>query len=113
MPVIHLRATPRPGVADAINGVRTAVAAVIGEDPAGTWCTFAPLDIAEPQIVYLDPWMLSRDATVDGAVLSAACEAAAAGLGAPVEDVWGTLSHVEPGRVFAGGGLIVSEERTR
>jgi hypothetical protein len=106
MPVIHLRATSRPGVAEAIRDVRTAVADVLGEDPSGTWCTFLPLEAAEPEIVYVDVWISSRGADVDGRVLEAACRAAAGGLRADVADVWGTVRHVEPGRIFAGGGMI-------
>ncbi len=119
MPVVHVRALQPLGggewVDRALGGIAVAVSQVLAADPGGTWCTFTALDrqsIGEGvvgldrQIVYLDLWIRSRGPQLDGRVLAAACDVAARELGVPPEDVWGTLRHVEPGRVFAGGGTI-------
>lgn len=119
MPVVHVRALQPPGggeqVDRALRGIAVDVSQALDADPDGTWCTFAALDsqsIGEEvvgldrQIVYLDLWIRSRGPELDGQVLAAACVAAARELMVPPEDVWGTLRHVEPGRVFAGGGSI-------
>lgn len=119
MPVIHLRSLAPPGgdgqVDEALRGVARAVAAALDDEPAGTWCTFTAVDrhsigerpvLDEGRIVFLDLWLRPRGTDVDRAALEAACRAAAAGLGVPLEDVWATLRPVEPGRVFAGGRLV-------
>jgi len=119
MPVVHIRALQPLGVGDGVDdvlrGIGGDVSQVLDEDPDGTWCTFAVLDRQsigqrvvglDRQIVYIDVWIRSRGPELDGRVLAAACGAAARGLGVPPEDVWGTLRHVEPGRVFAGGRSI-------
>jgi hypothetical protein len=119
MPVLHVRALPPLGGDEqldrALRGIAVDVSAVLGADPRGTWCTFTVLDrqsigeeVVGPdrQIVYLDLWIRSRGQELEGRALAAACGAAARELGVPLEDVWGTLRHVEPGRVFAGGGPI-------
>jgi len=119
MPVVHVRALQPLGggeqVDRALGGIALDVCQVLDADPGGTWCTFTALDresIGEEivgldrQIVYLDLWIRSRGAELDGRVLAVACGAAARELGVPPADVWGTLRHVKPGRVFAGGGSI-------
>lgn len=119
MPVVHVRALPPDGgpvqVDDCLRRIAQEVAAVLDADPHGTWCTFTGLDrmslgtevvTGAGQIVFVDVWIRSRDPGLDGRVLTAACAAAAGALGVPIEDVWGTLHTVEPGAVFAGGGLV-------
>jgi len=119
VPAIHLRSLP-PVDGDAqidetLRAIGRDVAEVLGDDPDGTWCTFTRVDrmsigerIVEHdgRIAYLDLWIRSRGEATDRAALEAACRAAAKGLRLPIEDVWATLRHVEPGRVFAGGGVI-------
>jgi hypothetical protein len=119
MPAIHVRGLhPAGGSAQvdrALHAIATDVAAAIGGEPSGTWCTFVAIDRmsigtdvveGDGRIVYLDLWTRSRGADTDGRALVAACEAAARELDVPAEDVWGTLRLVEPGRVFAGGALL-------
>ena len=119
MPAIHVRAlAPAGGTAQvdqALAAIAVDVAAAIGGEPSGTWCTFVVVDRmsigtrvlgGEDRIVYVDLWIRSRGAEVDRAALTAACRAAARTLDVPVEDVWGTLQRVEPGHVFAGGALV-------
>ncbi len=119
MPVVHVRALRPPGggkqIDRTLRGISVDVSHALDADTSGTWCTFAALDrqsIGEEvvgldrQIVYLDLWIRSRGPELDGRVLAAACAAAARELAAPLEDVWGTLRHAEPGRVFAGGGSL-------
>lgn len=119
MPAIHVRALPPSGgtaqVDRVLRAIATNVADTIGGEPSGTWCTFSALDrmsigtqvtSGEGRIVYVDVWIRSRGAEVDGRALTAACLAAARELQVPPEDVWGTLREVEAGRVFAGGALI-------
>jgi hypothetical protein len=119
MPVIHVRALPPSGgvaqVDRALQAIATDVAEAIGGEPSGTWCTFNPVErmtagthavLGEGRIVYLDLWLRSRGAELDGRSLTAACLAAARGFEVPLEDIWGTLRPVEPGHVFAGGSLI-------
>ncbi|MEO8476904.1 MAG: hypothetical protein ABI572_07610 [Actinomycetota bacterium] len=119
MPAVHVRAlAPAGGAAQidrALRAIATDVAATIGGEPAGTWCTFTAVDRmsigtdlvhGEGGIVYLDVWIRPRRDEDDGRALVAACLAASRELEVPVEDVWGTLRTVEAGRVFAGGGLL-------
>lgn len=119
MPVLHVRALQPLGggeqVDRALRAIAVDVSAVLDADPGGTWCTFTALDrqsigeeVVGPdrQIVYLDLWIRSRGPELDSRALAAACGAAARDLEVAPEDVWGTLRHVEPGRVFAGGGPI-------
>jgi len=119
MPVVHVRALQALGgteqVGRALRGIAADVSHVLDADPGGTWCTFTALDRQsigeevvglERQIVYLDLWIRSRGPELDGRVLAVACGAVARELGVPPEDVWGTLRHVEAGRVFAGGGSM-------
>jgi len=119
MPAIHVRGLAPTGgraqVDQALAAIAVDVAAAIGGEPRGTWCTFTIVDRmtigsdvveGEGRIVYLDMWIRSRGVEIDGRALTAACHAAARELGVPVEDVWGTLRLVEPGHVFAGGALI-------
>lgn len=119
MPAIHVRGLAPTGgrgqVDQTLASIAVDVAAAIDGEPSGTWCTFTVVDRmsigtrvveGEDRIVYLDLWIRSRGAEVDGAALTAACLAAARGLEVPPEDVWGTLHQVRPGQVFAGGSLI-------
>ncbi|HYJ59926.1 MAG TPA: hypothetical protein VE032_00500 [Actinomycetota bacterium] len=118
MPVVHVRAAPfdRGDAATTLRAVAAAVAAAVPCEERGVWCTFATIDVqtvgadvreGEGRIAYVDVWLRPRDDDEAGArALEAACRAAAAGLGLPVEDVWGTLRPVRPGRVFAGGALV-------
>jgi hypothetical protein len=121
MPVVHVRALP-PGrpVAAGLVEVARAVAAAVPCDLGSVWCTFQELAAQAVgdrvpaagegvgQIAYVDVWQRDRPADPGAAAgaLEAACRATAAWLGLPVEDVWGALHPVEPGRVFAGGGLV-------
>ena len=118
MPTIHVRAnaTDRAAAAGTLAGIAHAVAAATGGEEGNVWCTFTALDVQtvgtdvredHGRIVYVDVWIRPRDdPDAMARALEAACRAAATGLGVPVEDVWGTLRPVEPGRVFAGGGLL-------
>jgi hypothetical protein len=119
MPAIHVRGLAPTGgraqVDQTLRAIATDVAAAIGGEPSGTWCSFTAVDRmsigtrvlgGEDRIVYLDLWIRSRGAELDGGALTAACLAAARELEVPPEDVWGTLHRVEPGQVFAGGALI-------
>jgi hypothetical protein len=119
MPVIHVRALApaggEPQIDRTLRAIAADVAGVLEAEPSGTWCTFTSIDrmtigtdvvTSQGRIVYVDVWIRSRGPATDGAVLSAACRAAAGGLEVPVEDAWGTLRAVEPGAVFAGGSLI-------
>lgn len=119
MPAIHVRAlAPGGGTAQvdrALRAIATEVADAIGGEPSGTWCTFTALDRmaigtevvnGEGRIVYVDVWIRSRGAAIDGRALTAACLAAARELEVPPEDVWGTLREVASGHVFAGGALL-------
>jgi hypothetical protein len=115
MPVIHVRTTPTSGLdaASALGGIARSVAAAVPCAVDGVWCTFVPLAAQtigdrEGRIVYVDVWIRPRegDAPAAGRALEAACRAAATGFGVPLEDVWGTLRPVEPGRVFAGGAPV-------
>ena len=119
VPAVHLKSLspPRGGrqIDETLRAIAREVAASTGGEPPGTWCTFTAVDrmsIGEDittdagRIVYLDMWIRSRGADVDRDALRAACGAAASGLDVPLEDVWATLRHVQPGFVFAGGGLI-------
>lgn len=101
---------------DALARVTLRVAEEVPCERAGVWCTFQELAAetvggravdGDGRIVYVDVWMRPRDdVDAPGRALSAACHAVAEGLGVPLEDVWGALHDVEPGRVFAGGELI-------
>lgn len=118
MPVIHVRAgaADRERAPAALAAIARDVAEAVPCDVGGVWCTFQELDVqtvgaslrdGEGRIVYVDVWISPRDDP--GAAtraLTAACDATAAGLGIPVQDIWGTLRMVEPGRVFAGGALV-------
>lgn len=119
MPAIHVRSTPidRERAPAALTAIARAVAAAVPCEIDGVWCTFAALEAqtigqrateVEGRIVYVDVWMRQRDGDPPASerALEAACAAAAAGFGVPLEDVWGTLRPVEPGRVFAGGSLV-------
>ena len=119
MPVVHLRSVRPPGgdeqIDETMRGIAREVAAALGDDPKGTWCTFTVVDrmsIGEQivehggRIVYLDLWLRSRGGESDRAALEAACRAAARGLDVPIEDVWASLRLVESDRAFAGGALI-------
>ncbi len=119
MPAVHVRSLAPPGgtaqIDRALRGIATDVADTIGGEPAGTWCTFTAVDRmsigtdlvhGEGRIVYLDMWIRPRGSEDDGRALTAACLAASREFEVPAEDVWGTLRMVEPGRVFAGGGLL-------
>ncbi|MEZ5096715.1 MAG: hypothetical protein R2731_11725 [Nocardioides sp.] len=116
MPVVHIRAlrTLETDVDIVLTTTADAVARALDADPHGTWCTFAPLFgeslgtelVDYGGIAYVDVWLRARDEAQERAVLVAACRAVAGALGIPVEDVWGTLRRVEPGQVFAGGGLV-------
>lgn len=119
MPAVHIRSVAPPGGADRIDetlrAIAREVASVLGGDPSGTWCTFTAVDRSsigerivedDGRIVFVDVWLRPRGTDVDRAALVAACRAAAAGMGVPIEDVWATLRPVEPGRVFAGGAVI-------
>lgn len=115
MPVIHVRSeeADRAAAPVVLVEVARAVAGAVPCDVDGVWCTFSVLEVGTlgervveggGRIVYVDLWMRERDdAAASGRALEAACRAAAAGFGVPVEDVWGCLRPVEPGRVFAGG----------
>jgi hypothetical protein len=118
MPTIHVRATStdRGAAAETLATIARDVASATGIEPGHVWCTFSAVDVqtvgtevreGDGRIVYVDVWMRPRDdpAAMTRA-LEAACRAAAGGLGVPVEDVWGTLRPVEPGRVFAGGAML-------
>lgn len=116
--MIHVRSgeTDRAAAPVALVDVARAVAGAVPCVVAGVWCTFSAIEVGtlgdrvvegEGRIVYLDLWMRERDdARASGRALEAACRAAAAGFGVPVEDVWGSLRPVEPGRVFAGGSVV-------
>lgn len=119
MPVVHLRSLAiDAGAADsALPAIAAAVAAAAPCEPDDVWCTFQLLQsqtIGElgiagtSRIAYVDVWMRPRpeDERACLRALEAACRAAATVLGIPVEDVWGALHPVEPGRVFAGGALL-------
>ncbi len=119
MPVVHIRAlAPAGGTAQidrTLSRVADSVAEVLGTDPAGTWCTFSPVErmtlgtrvVADRgQIAYVDVWIRPRDEATDAEVLAAACGAVGIELGLPVQDVWGTLRSAEPGRIFAGGAIM-------
>jgi hypothetical protein len=119
MPAIHVRGLAPTGgraqVDRALAAIAVDVAAAIGGEPSGTWCTFTVVDRmslgtrvveGDDRIVYLDLWMRSRGEPVDGRALTAACLAVARELEVPPEDVWGTLREVAPGHVFAGGALV-------
>lgn len=119
MPVVHVRSLDPPGGAPqvdaALAAVARAVAAVVEDEPSGTWCTFTALDrmtigdqpvVDAGRVVYLDVWMRSRTPELERAALVAAAGAAAEGLGVPLEDVWATLRPVEDGRAFAGGAIV-------
>ncbi len=119
MPVVHIRSLAPAGgdveVDAALTSVARAVASAIGEEPAGTWCTFTTVDrmtlgersiVADGRIVYVDLWLRSRGEDTDRAALIAAARAASEGFGVPRDDVWATLRPVEPGRVVAGGELV-------
>lgn len=118
MPVVHVRANAvdRPSASAALAAITEAVASAVPCAPDAVWCTFTAVETQtiggaarddEGRIVYVDVWIRPRadDVSITRA-LEAACTAAAAGLGVPVDDVWGTLRPVEPLRVFAGGSLI-------
>jgi hypothetical protein len=118
MPVVHVRgkAEDRASAADVLAVMTEAIAIAVPCPPEHVWCTFTTIDRqtiggaprdGEGRIVYVDVWIHPRadDAGAATRSLEAACRSAAAGFGVPVEDVWGTLRHVEPFRVFAGGAL--------
>lgn len=117
MPVVHVRALD-PGVAgDGLGGVAAAVARSTPCDVGDVWCTLQPLAAqtigadavaAGGGIAYVDVWLRPRpdDPDAGSRALEAACRAVAELLATPVEDVWGALHPVEPGRVFAGGRLL-------
>jgi hypothetical protein len=99
----------------ALTSIARAVAATIGADPSGTWCTYARIDrmsLGEHPadggggVVFVDVWMRSRGAESDREALMAVTMSTAEGFGVPHEDVWATLRTVEPGRVIAGGGFV-------
>jgi hypothetical protein len=119
VPVVHVRSLVPPGgdaqVDRALASIAGAVARAIDGDPAGTWCTFAPIEhltigdrtiVDEGRIVFVDLWMRPRGDDRARDALVAASSAAADGFGVPVEDVWAALRPVEAGRVFAGGEIV-------
>jgi len=119
MPVIHVRGLSPDGgteqVDSALQLIAREVAAVLGEEPHSTWCTFTAvtrMSLGErvvehaDRIVYLDMWMRPRDPAVRSQALEAACRATARGLDVPIEDVWAAQHVVEPGHVFAGGTVV-------
>lgn len=119
MPTIHVRGTEadRAAARVALPALARAIAAAVPCTVDGVWCTFAVVDHqtigeratpVDGRILYLDVWIRPRpdDEAATSRALEAACRAAAEGFGVSLEDVWGTLRPVEPGRVFAGGGLI-------
>jgi hypothetical protein len=119
MPAVHVRstATDRDRAPAALAEIARVVAAAVPCQVDGVWCTFTAIDTQaigerttdhQGRIVYVDVWIRPRDGdpAADGRALEAACRSAATAFGVPVEDVWGTLRRVEPGRVFAGGALV-------
>ncbi len=119
MPAVHIRSL-RLDADRAREGLPAIARAVAEATPCsvpGVWVTFQPLDVQslgeriileEGRIAYVDVWIREREDDPEAVqrALVAACRATAEALGIPVEDVWGTLRLVEPGRVFAGGDLI-------
>lgn len=119
MPTVHVRslASDASAAETTLRAVARAVAEVTPCSVSAVWVTFAALEVQtigervvvdDSRIVYVDLWMRRRpeDPEAPARALAAACGAAAAGVGVPVEDVWGTVRLVEPGRVFAGGALV-------
>lgn len=119
MPVIHVRGLGPDGGTEQVDAalrlIAREVAAVLGEEPRSTWCTFTAVTrmslgerIVEQadRIVYLDMWIRPRDPAVRSQALEAACSAAARGLDVPIEDVWAAQHMVQAGHVFAGGTVI-------
>jgi hypothetical protein len=110
MPTVHIRSVRCRFC------VARAVAGAVPCSLDGVWCTFQELGVetlgdrrvvAMGRIVYVDLAIRARgDPGASLRALSAACLAAAVAFGVPVEDVWGLLHPVEPGSVFAGGGLV-------
>ena len=119
MPVIHVRGLGPDGGTEQVDAalqlIAREVAAVLGEEPRSTWCTFTAVTrmslgerIVEQanRIVYLDMWMRPREPAIRVQALEAACRAAARGLDVPIEGVWAAQHMVEAGHVFAGGTVV-------
>lgn len=119
MPTVHVRSVQADAAAarGGLPEIARAVARAVPCSVDGVWVTFQVLEVetlgeryvdGDGRIAYVDVWIRPRDSDPGAAprALVAACESTAAMLGIPVEDVWGTLGLVEPGRVFAGGGLV-------
>jgi hypothetical protein len=85
MPVIHVRGLGPDGGTEQVDAalqlIAREVAAVLGEEPRSTWCTFTAVTrmslgerIVEQanRIVYLDMWMRPREPAIRGQALEAA-----------------------------------------
>ncbi len=120
MPVVTLHCLPPPdaesdAVERALQGIVQAVGEALKADPDGTWAHWVPMVAVFQGLERVGyrghcPVVTIRgrardDASV-AAVLAAVAAAVSTALELPIEDVWVHWLEVEPGRAFAGGGLV-------
>jgi hypothetical protein len=110
MPVVHIRGSLSGATADVLAKVARDVAAAIPCSVGDVWCTYhqvtATVGTRSERVLYVDLLARPREdgALVEG--LEAAARAASAAFHVSLEDVWGHLTVLEEGSVFAGGGLL-------
>ena len=109
MPVVHIRGPVSGATADVLAKVARDVAAAI-ECPVGdVWCTYhqvtATVGTRSERVLYVDLLARHRDGDALQQGLEAGVRAAAASFHVNLEDVWGHLTVLGPGTVFAGGEL--------
>jgi hypothetical protein len=117
MPIVMVTALPAdpPVVERLLVGLAEQVAEAVSCQVGDVWCSFVPAaaqgigdrvarsDRQCPVVVIRGR---ARDADRVAAGMAAAARVTSAELGVPFEDVWIQWVDVEPGRAFAGGGVI-------
>lgn len=118
MPVITIHAPPPSdptAVERCLAASTAALSAALQQDPRGTWAQWVDVRAMQvgtesrecrghcPQVVIRA--RAGRHGGVLQAGLKATAEAVATALDVPLEDVWVHWVEMQPGRVFAGGGV--------
>jgi hypothetical protein len=118
MPVITIHALPPPdpkAVGRCLASATAALSAALQQDRRGTWAQWVDVRAMQvgaeprtwrghcPQVVIRA--RAGRHGAVLQAGLKATAEAIATALDLPLDDVWVHWVEIQPGRVFAGGGV--------
>ena len=123
MPVVEIRALPQPDnvVTRVLDAVTSDIAAVLDEEPGGTWATWEEIapgrysegDVAAAAQPHETHPPLVRVIAFEGrseeqiaAILEAAAAAVAGGLGIDPGNVFAVYDEARSGRTFTGGSVI-------